>query len=127
VTIRGLDPHGGHRILDRWEVHYSWLTEAGTMRVETGPIVRRILESYRTRVMASGSEARLVAESWASEALQVGASEWRWLAGSEARLAGASESRYLGASEVFAFGGSETFSLGASETLSIGASEWHGI
>jgi hypothetical protein len=123
VTIRGLDPHGRHRVLDRWEIHYSWLTEAGTMRVETGPIVRRLLEGYRTRVMLSGSEARLMGESWASEALHLGASERHWLGASEARLVGASESLSLGASEVFALGASEVLALGASETLWLGASE----
>jgi hypothetical protein len=126
VTIRRLDPHGGHHVLDRWEIHYSWLTRAGTMRVETGPIIRRILEGYCTRVMLSGSEARLMGESWASEALQLGASEWHWLGASEARLAGASESLYLGASEVFALGASEVVVLGASETPWMGASEFMG-
>jgi hypothetical protein len=126
VTIRGLDAHGGLRVLDRWEVHYSWQSEAGTMRVETGPIVRRILEGYRTHSMRSGSEARLLGESGASEALHLGASEGHWLGASEARLAGASESLYLGASEVFAFGASEVSALGASETLWIGASEFMG-
>ena len=33
VTIRGFDRHGGHRVLDRWEIHYSWLTQAGTMTI----------------------------------------------------------------------------------------------
>jgi hypothetical protein len=123
VTIRGLDPHGGHRVLDRWEVHYSWLTGSGTMRVESGPIVRRVLEGYRTRSVRSGSEVRLLGASSASEALHLGASEWHWLGASESRLAGASESLYLGASEIFALGASEVVALGASETLWIGASE----
>ncbi len=124
VTIRGLDPLGGHRVVDRWEIHYSWLTEGGTLRVETGPIVRRILEGYRSRLLASGSEERLVGEAGASEALQLGASEWRWLGGSEMRLAGASETLFLAASEWLALGASEIVAMGASEILSMGASEW---
>jgi hypothetical protein len=123
VTIQGLDPHGGHRVIDRWEIHYAWATEAGTARVEMGPIWRRIVEGYRSRLLRSGSEERLGAEAWASEALQMGASEWPWLAGSEARLAGASEMLYLGASEVLGVGASERLAMGASEVLALGASE----
>jgi hypothetical protein len=137
VTIRGLDPRGAARIIDRWAIHCAWATEAGGVRVDTGTILRRILHGYRARSVVSGSEARLAGESWASEALQAGASEWQWLGASEMQLAGASETlllgaselsylgaselRYLGASELFAIGGSEAFFLGASGFL--GASE----
>jgi len=123
VTIRGVDPHGRQRILDRWEIHYSWPAEAGGVRVETPAILRRILQGYSTRVVPGGSEARLIGESWASEALQQGASEWTWLAGSEARLAGASELLYLGASEARYLGASESLGQGASESLALGAAE----
>ncbi|MEX2145628.1 MAG: DUF4912 domain-containing protein [Candidatus Rokuibacteriota bacterium] len=123
VTIRGVDSHGRRRVIDRWQIHYSWPTEAGGLRIETAPILHRILQGYRMRVVPAGSEARLIGESWASEALQLGASEWSWLGSSEARLAGASELLYLGASESRYLGASEILALGASESFAPGASE----
>ncbi|PYM85401.1 MAG: hypothetical protein DME06_07270 [Candidatus Rokuibacteriota bacterium] len=126
VVIYGLDPAGGRRVVDRWAIQYSWGTESGGSRIETGPIVERILQGYRTIHFGSGSEARLVRESWASEVLQMGASEWRWLGASESWLAGASETTYLGASEIWYLGASETLFVGASETLLVGASGFMG-
>jgi hypothetical protein len=126
VTIHGLDARGGQRIIDRWTIHYSWPTTGGTVRIETAPIVQRILQGYRTVLTTAGSEARLLGESWASESLQMGASEWHWAGASETWLAGASETFYLGASEMRYLGASETVSLGASETLFAGASEFVG-
>jgi hypothetical protein len=122
VVIYGLDPAGGRRVIARWAIQYSWGAESGGSRIETGPIVERILQGYRMTHFRSGSEARLVRESWASEVLQVGASEWRWLGASESWLAGASETVYLGASESRYLGASETLFVGASETLFVGAS-----
>lgn len=123
VTISGLDPDGGHRTLDRWAIYYAWPTEAGSIRVETTPILHRILHAYRSRALHLGSEARVLAESWSSEALSAGASEWQWLGASELQLGGASELRFLGGSELRFLGASETLSLGASELRSLGASE----
>jgi hypothetical protein len=123
VTIHGLDPTGGQRIVDRWQIHYSWLTGAGSARLETAAILRRILQGYSTRAVPGGAETRLIGESWASEALQLGASEWSWLGASEARLAGASELLHLGASESRYLGASEMLAIGASEMLAVGASE----
>lgn len=122
VTIHGLDPTGGQRIVDRWQIHYSWLTGAGSARLETAAILRRILQGYSTRAVPGGSETRLIGESWASEALQLGASEWSWLGASEARLAGASELLHLGASESRYLGASEMLAIGASESLALWAS-----
>jgi hypothetical protein len=139
VTIQSLTPEGGRRVIDRWAVHYAWLTDAGASRVETGPIIERIVRGVRA-ARVSGSEARLFEASMASESLYRGASEWRWLGGSERWLQGASETLARGASELMFLGASELASvgaselgrlraseslwLGASEGLTMGASEW---
>ncbi|MBI3630408.1 MAG: DUF4912 domain-containing protein [Candidatus Rokubacteria bacterium] len=123
VTIYGPGPDGSRRAIDRWAVQYAWLTERGGTRVETLAIVQRILQGYRAGVARGGSEARLMGESWASEALQGGASEWRWLGASEVRLAGASEVLAVGASERRYLGASEFPLAGAGEALFVGASE----
>jgi hypothetical protein len=129
VTIRGLAPEGGQRIVDRWAIHYAWATAGGGAAVQTAPIVQRILQGYRS-LAVTGSEARLMEASWASESLQMGASEWRWLGGSEAWLGGASEIVQAGASEVSYLGASERLALGASEAVRAGAmaseSRWLG-
>jgi Domain of unknown function (DUF4912) len=127
VTIYSLPPDTGQHVISRWEIHYSWLTEQGGVRIETLPILARILGGYRATQAEGGSEARLLAESWASESLQMGASEWQWLGGSELWLAGASEILAVGASEVLWLGATEWLFAGASERWWIGASEsWLG-
>jgi hypothetical protein len=131
VIIDQIGPGGARRVIDRWTVHHSWLAEGGMARVETLPLIERIVRGYRT-AQSAGSEAWLLTESLASEALQVGASEWRWLGASELWLqgasetlfVGASETRYLGASELLFLGASELGRRRASESLALGASEW---
>ncbi len=123
VRISGLDAWGERRTLDRWTVHYAWVTDEEAERVDTPAIVARILRGYRTRVAPVGSEARLDRAAWSSEWLQRGASEWRWLAGGEAELGGASELARLGASELRFLGASELGWPGASEQRFLGASE----
>lgn len=113
VTIHGIDARGASRVIDRWSIQYAWLTGAGGERIETVPILRRILQGYRA-----------VRESWASQALQAGASEWQWLGASELELAGASELLFRGASELALLRASELRYLGASEVPFLGASEW---
>lgn len=85
VMIYGREPDGSRRLIDRWAVQYAWRTERGDTRIETLSIVQRILQGYRAGVVRGGSEARLMGESWASEALQVGASEILLGGASEAR------------------------------------------
>jgi len=123
VTIYGATLEG-RRVIDRWAVHYSWITEHGRVRVETAPILGRTLGWSWEAAAQAGSEARLAAGAGASEWLMRGASEWHWLGGSEQRLGGASERLFLGASEARYLGGSET--LGASERLFLGASGFLG-
>lgn len=124
VTVSGLDPEGGRRILDRWTMQYSWVTEGGTLRVETAPIVRRLLLTYRAGITGLGPGAELLELIGSSEALQAGASEWRWLGASERRLGGASELGFAGASEWPWMGASERLLAGASEWRRLAASEW---
>jgi hypothetical protein len=140
VWIVGLDAWGERRTLDRWTVHYAWVTDEGTGRVDAPAILARVLGGYRSRAEPVGSEARLDRAAWGSEWLQRRASEWRWIGASEARLSGASEQVRLGASELHWLGASEQRILGASEgrlggaseariaegSLSFGASEWLG-
>ncbi len=129
VTVSGLEPDGGRQILDRWAIHHSWVTDGGAVRVETAPIVRRILEAYRLGIDPRAFPAGPVG---GSEALLAGASEWQWLAASEWRwagaserwLGGASEAAFAGASELAWRGASERWWAGASEWLRMGASEW---
>ena len=120
VVIRGVGAHAEGRVLARWEVRKSWVSDVG-FEVVGGALRWRALA-------AEPGAARLPG---ASEALLAGASERRWLAGSEVRLAGASEVfkvgasefRYLGASETLFAGASEKRYRGASERLARGASE----
>jgi hypothetical protein len=123
VRIFGLDAGGERRTLDRWTVHYAWVTDEGAERVDTPAILAWILRGYRTRVVPVGSEARLDRAAWSSEWLQRGASEWRWLGGGETELGGASELVRLGASELRFLGASRLGGLGASEQRFLGASE----
>lgn len=116
VVIYGISPDGERFVLDRWTIQYSWQTAGGSVRVETASIVQRMLAGHRTILVQTGSEARLMQESWSSEALFKGASEWHWIGGSESRLGGASELFFAGASEAMGF-------LGASEIIAHGASE----
>jgi hypothetical protein len=123
VTIFGAAVEG-RRLIDRWTVHYSWISESGRMRVETEPILARVLGWSWTEGARAGSEARLAGGLGGSEWLARGASEWRWLGGSERRLGGASETLFIGASEARYLGASEM--LGASERLFLGASGFLG-
>jgi hypothetical protein len=124
VTITGIETGGGRRVLDQWAMRASWLTEEGSVKVFSDVTVYRIMQGYRAWVIPMGSEVRLAREAWSSEALRVGASEWRWIGGSEIWLGGASETFFRGASETLFLGASETVLLGASETLFAGASGW---
>ncbi len=123
VSIYGLDASGGRRVVDRWAMRASWLTEERSVRIFTDVMVFRVFQGYRAWVIPAGSELRLFREAWSSEALRWGASQWRWLGGSEIWMGGASEVFFGGASERFFAGASETFFAGASETLWAGASE----
>jgi hypothetical protein len=124
VVITGIETGGGRRVLDQWAMRASWLTEEGSVKVFSDVTVYRIMQGYRAWVIPMGSEVRLAREAWSSEALRVGASEWRWIGGSEIWLGGASETLFRGASETLFLGASETVLLGASETLFLGASGW---
>jgi hypothetical protein len=120
VVIRGVGAHAEGRVLARWEVRKSWVSDVG-FEVVGGAL----------RWHALAPEAGAARLPGASEALLAGASERRWLAGSEVRMAGASEVfkvgasefRYLGASETLFAGASEKRYRGASERLARGASE----
>ena len=124
VAIHAVGPAGEQRLIDRWTIHYAWPAEGGAVRVDTEQILARIVRGYRAAALGGGSEARLLEEAWGSEALQAGASEWRWLRGSEERLGGASEWLWLGASELLWGGGSERRLAGASEWSWPEASAW---
>ena len=120
VIIRGVGARAEGRVLARWEVRKSWVSDVG-FEVVGGALRWRALAPEQGTARLPG----------ASEALLAGASERRWLAGSEVRLAGASEVfkvgasefRYLGASETLFAGASEKRYRGASERLARGASE----
>ena len=112
VVIRGAFGHAERRVLARWEVRKSWVSDVG-FEVEGGSVRWRALTPQEGAASLPG----------ASEALLAGASERRWLAGSEVRLAGASELFRVGASEFRYLGASETLFLGASEKRYRGASE----
>ena len=112
VVIRGVSGHAEGRVIARWEVRKSWVSDVG-FEVEGGTV------RWRALTPEAGA-ARLPG---ASEALLAGASERRWLLGSEVRLAGASEVFRVGASEFRYLGASETLYAGASETRYRGASE----
>jgi hypothetical protein len=112
VVIRGAFGHAERRVLARWEVRKSWVSDVG-FEVEGGSVRWRALTPQEGAASLPG----------ASEALLAGASERRWLAGSEVRLAGASEVFRVGASEFRYLGASETLFAGASEKRYRGASE----
>lgn len=121
VTVSGIEPAGARRTLGRWTLHQSWITESGTARVETAPLVRRILLGH---LGLTGLEIGRAGWTASSEALLAGASEWRWLGASERRLGGASELGVPGASEWWWIGASERWLAGASERAGLAASEW---
>ena len=123
VVLEVVGSGGERRTIQQWSVRHRWTTEGGQVRVETPAILTRILGGERVTIEKSGSEERLSRESWGSETLQQGASEWRWLGASETLMAGASETQQAGASEVFYLGSSEVLLMGSSESLRQGASE----
>jgi hypothetical protein len=112
VVIRGVGGHAEGRVLARWEVRKSWVSDVG-FEVEGSTVRWRALTPQEGATRLPG----------ASEALLAGASERRWLVGSELRLAGASEVFRVGASEFRYLGASETLYAGASEQRYRGASE----
>lgn len=136
VVIRGVGGHAESRVLARWEVRKSWVSDVGfevvggTLRwhaltPEEGAArlpgaSEALLAGASERHWLAGSEVRLAG---ASELFRVGASEFRYLGASETLFAGASEKRYRGASERLARGASERLVRGASERLARGASE----
>jgi hypothetical protein len=128
VTLEAVGPKGERRTIERWALRRRWTTEEGVIRVQTPALVRRILGGSRITVVQSGSESRLAFDQWGSEALQLGASEWRWVGASENLAQGASEVLHAGASETLYLGASEfrssseSFYLGASETFDFGGS-----
>jgi hypothetical protein len=122
VTLEAVGPKGERKSVEQWMIRRRWTTGEGMVRVETPAILVRILGGARVSVVQSGSESRLAHESWGSQTLQLGASEWRWVGASENMAQGSSESIQAGASELFYLGASETFMLGSSETLG-GASD----
>lgn len=112
VVIRGVGGRAEGRVVARWEVRKSWVSDVG-FEVVGGTVRWRPLVPEEGKARVPG----------ASEALLAGASERRWLAGSEVRLAGASEVFKVGASEFRYMGASETLYAGASEKRYRGASE----
>jgi hypothetical protein len=110
VVIRGIGGRAERRVIARWEVRKSWLTQLGFEVV--GDTVRWVTP-------APGKGLR----PGSSEGLLVGASERHWMVGSELRLAGASEIFRIGASEFRYQGGSETIFVGGSGVRARGASE----
>jgi hypothetical protein len=136
VVIRGIGGHAEGRVLARWEVRKSWVSDVG-FEVVGGTVRWTALapEAAATRppgssegLLAGASERRWMAGSevrlaGASEVFKVGASEFRYLGASETLFAGASEKRYRGASERLGRGASERLGRGASERLGRGASE----
>jgi hypothetical protein len=110
VVIHGIGGRAEGRVLARWEVRKSWVSDVGFEVVG---------DALRWRALApEGGAAR---PPGSSEGLLAGASERGWMVGSEVRLAGASEVFRIGASEFRYLGASETLFAGASERL--GASE----
>jgi hypothetical protein len=112
VVIRGIGARAEGRVLARWEVRKSWVSDVG-FEVVGGALRWRALARAKGAARPPGS----------SEGLLAGASERRWMAGSEVRLAGASEIFRVGASEFRYRGASETLFAGASEVRYRGASE----
>jgi hypothetical protein len=113
VVIRGIGGRAEGRVLSRWEVRKSWVSDVG-FEVVGGAVRWRALAPEERAARPPGS----------SEGLLAGASERRWLMGSEVRLAGASEVFRVGASEFRYLGASETLFAGASERRYRGASEF---
>jgi hypothetical protein len=124
IVLEAVGPRGERRSVHQWAVRHRWTTEEGAIRVETPAILTRIFGGRRVTVATSGSDERLARESWGSELLQAGASEWRWIGASETLAGGSSETLQLGATESLFIGGSETSERGGSE-LRWGASEHH--
>jgi hypothetical protein len=112
VVIRGIGGRAEGRVLARWEVRKSWVSDVG-FEVVGGALRWRALAPEGGPARPPGS----------SEGLLVGASERGWMVGSEVRLAGASEVFRVGASEFRYLGASETLFAGASEMRYLGASE----
>jgi hypothetical protein len=112
VVIRGIGGRAEGRVLARWEVRKSWVSDVG-FEVVGGALRWRALAPAEGAARPPGS----------SEGLLVGASERGWMVGSEVRLAGASEVFRVGASEFRYLGASETLFAGASEMRYRGASE----
>jgi hypothetical protein len=103
VVIRDPGEGSQRRVLARWEIHRSWITDQGREVRAAGPAAW---------APTPGSSGRI----------GLGASERRWSVGSERRLAGASERLYSGASERRSGGASERAFRGASERRLGGAS-----
>lgn len=139
VVIRGIAGRAERRVLARWEVRKSWISDVG-FEVVGGALRWRALapEAGASRPPGSsegllagasergfmvGSEVRLAG---ASEVFRIGASEFRYLGASETLFAGASEMRSRGASEQYLRGASERLARGASESSYPGASEGRG-
>jgi len=131
VVVRGVHGHAERRVIARWEVRKSWLTDLGFEVV--GGDVRwlqaagprpgssdKLLAGASERGFMVGSELRLAG---ASEIFRIGASEFRFQGGSETLFAGGSEVRVRGASEVRLRGASEQRLGGASEKARKGASQ----
>jgi len=121
VAVHAWEKRSGRRLLQRWTMHSSWVTEERSVRIELPVVVYRILGGMKVRYVAGGSEGRLARESWSSEAMLGGASELRWLGGSELRMAGSSETLFQAASEWMALGASEWLAEASSFTLGGGS------
>jgi len=117
VTLEAVGPKGERKTIEQWMIKRRWTTEEGAVRVETPAILTRILGGQQVTVVRAGSESRLATDTWGSELLQMGASEWRWVGASENMMQGSSERIQAGSSELFYLGSSETFMLGATENL----------
>src|SRR5205814_1344156 len=86
VAIYAWETRVGKRLLQRWTMHSSWVTEERSIRIELPVVVFRLVGGLRTRFVAEGSEGRLAREAWSSEVLMGGSSELRMLGGSELRM-----------------------------------------
>jgi hypothetical protein len=123
IVMEAVGPRGERRFVQQWMMRKSWTTEEGRVVVETPAILRSILGGQRVVWEQSGSEARMLKETWGSEMLQRGASEWAWRGASETLMAGASETEFVGGTETLYLGGTESQFRGASEQWWFGASE----
>jgi hypothetical protein len=123
VSVYAWETRTGRKLISRWMMHSSWVTEERSIRVELPVWVYRIVSGAKTTYVPQGSEGRLQRETWSSEAMMGGASEMRWLGGSELRMAGSSEQMFLSASEWMALGASEWFAEASSFNLG-GSERW---